>query len=147
MLALELADFPKLNASLNALCTVFLVAGYAAIKARPARVAVHRACMGAAFLVSTVFLGCYLYYHFHHPTTRFTTPGWPKVVYFLILVPHVILATVQVPLILVTLYHALRKQWDEHRRFARITFPIWAYVSVTGVLVYMMLYEWFPPTP
>ena len=104
----------------------------------------HRACMVGACGVSALFLASYLTYHFQVPVTPFKGQGAVRLIYFLLLVPHIILAAVQVPLVLLTLYRAIRGQFDRHRRIARWTLPIWLYVSVTGVLVYMMLYVWFP---
>lgn len=144
---MELSDLPRLNACLNAACAVLLLFGYAFIRRRPPNVRAHAACMLGAFFVSSAFLASYLYYHFHHPTTRFATPGWPKAVYYAILFPHILLATIEVPLILVTLYRAVRGDFVRHRRLARWTLPVWLYVSVTGVLVYLMLYVWFPSAP
>ncbi len=101
--------------------------------------------MIAALCVSTVFLTSYLVYHALHGSTRFTHDGPAKYIYFSILITHVILAAAVVPLVFITFYRALRSQFERHRRIARWTWPIWMYVSVTGVLVYMMLYQWFPP--
>ena len=102
--------------------------------------------MISALIVSLVFLACYLTYHFSvTAVTKFTTPGLPKIIYFSILIPHIILAFVTVPLVIMTVVPALRARFDKHRRIARWTLPIWLYVSVTGVLVYLMLYQWYPP--
>lgn len=100
--------------------------------------------MVAAFLVSTVFLACYLYYHYHHGTTTFTHPGWIRPVYKTILFTHIILAIVIVPMILVTLWRAFSGHFEKHKRLARWTWPIWLYVSVTGVVVYLILYQFYP---
>lgn len=143
---IDLSSFPPLNASLNGASAALLVAGYAAIRAR--KIALHKALMGLAVLTSALFLACYVYYHLNKgAVTRFTTPGLPRIVYLAILIPHTILAVVNVPLVLKTLYHALRGQYERHRRIARFSLPIWLYVSVTGVLVYLMLYVWYPPAP
>ena len=99
--------------------------------------------MTGALVVSAAFLTSYLIYHFHVPSKKFPDLGWIKTVYLLILFPHIILATVMVPMILKTFWHAWRGEWDKHKKIARITFPIWLYVSVTGVVVYLMLYRWF----
>ena len=99
--------------------------------------------MIAAFITSAIFLTSYLIYHFHVPSKKFPDLGWIKTVYFLILFPHILLAIVMVPMILKTFWHAFREEWDQHKKIARITFPIWIYVSFTGVLVYLMLYQWF----
>ena len=103
----------------------------------------HRATMIAAFVTSAVFLGCYLYYHFHVGSVHFRGQGWSRPVYFSILISHTILAAVVVPMILTTLTFALANKFDRHRRFARWTYPIWMYVSITGVIVYLMLYKLF----
>src|SRR4051812_48616821 len=138
------ADLPAVNASLNALSTVFILAGIVSIKSD--RKQLHIAAMTAALVTSTLFLGCYVTYHAHHLSTKFTYPGWPRHVYFPLLISHVILAVVIVPLVIITVIPALRARYDRHRRLAAWTWPIWLYVSVTGVLVYLMLYVWFPAT-
>jgi uncharacterized membrane protein YozB (DUF420 family) len=135
-------DLPPVNATLNALSTLFIVTGLVSIKSD--RKQAHIASMVAALVTSTLFLTCYLIYHFSEPLHRFTYPGWPKAVYFLILFTHLPLAMVVLPMIIVTVVPALRARWDKHRRLAAWTWPIWLYVSVTGVLVYLMLYVWFP---
>lgn len=140
---MTLQEIPALNASLNGLSTMFIVSGLLAIKAD--RKMAHIVCMSAALLTSAVFLTFYLYYHFHVPVTRFTHPGWPKTIYFLILFTHIPLAALTLPLVIFTVIPALRARYDRHRRIARWTMPIWLYVSFTGVLVYLMLYVWYPP--
>lgn len=136
-------DLPAINASLNALATVFLVFGYVFIK-RGRRDA-HRNCMIAAVVTSAVFLACYLTYHFSvTAVTKFQGQGLVRPVYFFILITHIILAIVIVPMVLMTVYRAWKKNWEAHKRLSRWTWPIWMYVSVTGVLVYLMLYQWFP---
>ena len=100
--------------------------------------------MVAALLVSAAFLTSYLIYHYHVPSKKFPELGFIKTIYLTILIPHIILAAAMVPMILKTFWHAYRQEWDKHKKIARITFPIWMYVSVTGVLVYFMLYVWFP---
>ncbi len=100
--------------------------------------------MLAAFSTSIIFLTSYLYYHFHHKVTRFAYPGWPKAIYFTILISHTILAMAVVPLVLTTLWAALTRRWERHRALARWTWPIWMYVSITGVVIYWMLYQWWP---
>ncbi len=137
------ADLPALNASLNALAAILLGAGYRFI--RRGEIAKHRACMIAAFGVSTAFLASYLTYHALYGSTRFTGQGWVRPVYFAMLISHVTLAAAVVPLALVTLRRAFRADFARHRKIARITFPIWMYVSVTGVLVYWVLYQLYPP--
>ncbi len=138
----DLSVLPTVNAGLNGLAGVLLTAGYAAI--RRGRVNVHRACMIAAFVTSVLFLASYLTYHVEVGITPFQGQGLLRWLYFAILIPHVILAAAVAPLALYTLYRALRREFARHRRIARWTLPIWLYVSVTGVLVDMMLYVWFP---
>src|SRR5262245_42819678 len=103
--------------------------------------AAHRACMIAAVVTSSLFLICYLYYHAHVGSVRFPGQGWVRPVYFSILISHTILAAVVVPLVIVTLMRGLRGRFDRHRAIARWTFPIWLYVSITGVVIYVMLYQ------
>lgn len=139
---MDVRDLPALNALLNSISTVLLVLAFVAIKQR--RVVRHQRLMLGATFVSAVFLTSYLVYHEAVGSIPFTHEGIARTVYFAILVPHIILAAVQVPLILAVLTFALRGSFVRHRRFARITWPIWMFVSVTGVLVYLMLYVWFP---
>jgi putative membrane protein len=133
-----IARLPALNAVLNFSSAVFLVAGYLCI--RRGRVQAHRACMGTAFTLSIFFLISYLTYHAHVGNVRFLKQGWIRPVYFGILISHTILAVVIVPLAIRTLYLALKSRFAEHRAWARWTLPIWFYVSVTGVIIYEMLY-------
>jgi putative membrane protein len=140
---LTLRSLPALNASLNALCTVLLVCGYILIRSR--RIQLHRICMIAAFFCSALFLGFYLYFHFHAGVIRFGGQGWIRPVYFTLLVSHTTLAVVIVPLVLITLSRALRERFDRHRAIARWTLPLWLYVSVTGVIVYWLLYVAYTP--
>ncbi|HXH28204.1 MAG TPA: DUF420 domain-containing protein, partial [Candidatus Polarisedimenticolia bacterium] len=128
-----------LNASLNALSALLLVAGYASIRRR--RVAAHRACMLAALASSTLFLLSYVVYHARVGSVPFTGSGWLRPVYFAVLIPHIVLAAAILPLALVTVTRALRGRFERHASLARITLPIWLYVSVTGVIVYLMLYH------
>ena len=130
---------PTLNACLNATAAVAIVTGVLAIRRR--RVAVHRAAMLTAFAVSTAFLVSYLVYHYQAGSKRFEGPGWLRVVYLAILLTHTVLAVAIVPLVVTTLYRALTRQFARHARLARWTFPFWLYVSVTGVVVYWMLYH------
>jgi len=139
---IDYAMLPGINASLNGLSGVFLVIGYLAI--RGGRVRLHRGLMLSAFTTSTLFLISYLTYHFQVGFTPFKGEGAVRIVYFAILIPHVTLAVVVVPMVLVTLHRGLKGRFDKHRPLARWTLPIWLYVSVTGVLVYMMLYVWYP---
>ncbi|UPT74655.1 MAG: DUF420 domain-containing protein [Elusimicrobiota bacterium] len=136
---MELTSFPALNASLNATTSVLLVSGWVLIKKN--RREAHRWTMVAAFLCSALFLACYLYYHFHVGSVRFQKTGWIRPVYFTILLTHTILAVLVLPVILRTLYLAAKERFEEHRRAARWAFPIWLYVSLTGVTVYWMLYR------
>ena len=139
------SDLPIINASLNGLSTVFIVAGIIFIKND--RKQAHIVSMLCALVTSTVFLACYVTYHAlkHGVPTYFTHPGWPKALYYLILFTHIPLAFLTLPLVFMTIIPAFQAIYDKHRRIAKWTFPIWLYVSVTGVLVYMMLYVWFPP--
>jgi uncharacterized membrane protein YozB (DUF420 family) len=132
-------DLPALNASLNAVATVLLTAGWILIK-RKKREA-HRWCMLSAFTVSTAFLASYLVYHFNVGSVPFQKQGAIRTVYLTILLTHIVLAAAIVPMILLTLSRALRARFDQHRRIARWTMPLWWYVSVTGVVIYVMLYR------
>ena len=142
---------PGINASLNGLATVLLTAGFLLIKADPERYRnAHRAVMLSAFSVSVIFLGFYLWHKALKASvgaavnTQFTGEGiWPWI-YYPMLISHVILAMVIVPLIIITLAYAFRGKIQKHQAWARWTFPLWYYVSVTGVLVYFFLYQWFP---
>ncbi|MEM7145458.1 MAG: DUF420 domain-containing protein [Verrucomicrobiota bacterium] len=141
---MTVADLPALNATLNGVCTVFLVAGYVFIKREQKRA--HIVCMVAALVVSAAFLVSYLVYHYHVGSVKFTAQGWVRPVYFVILISHILLAMVLPVLVILTVVPAVRRRFDRHRRVARWTWPVWMYVSVTGVLVYLMLYVWFPPS-
>lgn len=133
---------PHLNALLNTTSGIFLVAGYFFIRRR--RITAHLVCMISAFVVSVAFLISYLIYHYTHLATPFTGQGLVRPVYYTILATHVVLAMVIVPLILVTLTRAARSEFFRHRKIARWTLPLWLYVSVTGVIVYLMLYHFYP---
>jgi putative membrane protein len=137
--------FPALNASLNGLSTLFIVAGLIFIKNEMKQA--HILAMLSALVTSTLFLASYVTYHAIKAgvVTKFTHEGWPKSLYMFILWTHIPLAALTVPLVLVTIIPAFRARYDKHRRLAKITAPVWLYVSVTGVLVYLMLYVWFPP--
>ena len=137
-------DLPAVNAALNALSTLFILAGWVMI--RTERKVAHALCMVSALVTSAAFLACYLVYHFLKAghVTHFTYPGWPKALYFFILGTHTPLAIVALPLLALTVIPAIRQRFDTHKRMARWTLPVWLYVSVTGVLVYFMLYVWFP---
>jgi putative membrane protein len=144
-LTLTFADLPALNACLNATSALFLLLAYRAI--RRLEIDRHRRLMVAAAITSAVFLVSYLTYHARVGSVRFTGQGLVRTVYFAILISHTILAVAVLPLVLRTLYLGLRRQDDKHRRIARWTFPVWLYVSVTGVVVYVMLYRLYPPGP
>jgi uncharacterized membrane protein YozB (DUF420 family) len=139
---MSIAQLPALNALLNGASALLLLTGYFFI--RNHRIQAHRACMTGAFITSTLFLISYLVYHYYHGATRFTGTGWVRPFYFGLLGTHTLLAAVIVPLVLITLSRALRANFRGHRRIARWTFPIWLYVSVTGVMVYVMLYHLYP---
>jgi putative membrane protein len=131
--------FPTINATLNATTALLLVTGRLLIGRK--RIAAHRACMLAAMVTATLFLSTYLYYHAHAGTTRFPGAGWPRTLYLGILLSHTVLAVAVVPMALVTLWRGLKRMDARHRALARWTFPVWLYVSVTGVVVYWMLYR------
>lgn len=130
---------PHLNAFLNASCAVLLVSAYTLIR-RGKKVGHHK-LMISAFAVSLVFFASYLTYHARFGTTRFPHSGWIRAVYLSILLSHTLLAVAVVPLVVITLFFATRKRFSSHRRIARWTFPIWLYVSVTGIVVYVLLYH------
>jgi uncharacterized membrane protein YozB (DUF420 family) len=132
-----------LNASLNGVSAVLLAGGYAAI--RGGKIAVHKTLMITAFVVSSVFLGSYLVYHYRVGHVVFHGQGWIRPVYFVLLTTHTVLAVVIVPMILVTLRRAWLEKFDRHRAIARWTLPLWFYVSVTGVIVYLMVYQIYKP--
>ncbi len=138
---------PLVNAVLNGSAALLLVAGLWAIQA--GRRVLHERLMRAAFLVSAAFLASYLHYHFVVEAERGPTPfrreGWVRGAYLVLLVSHIVLAMVNLPMVLRVLWLAHKERWEQHRRLARWTFPIWLYVSVTGVLVYLCLYVWNPP--
>jgi putative membrane protein len=143
---MNVQGLPAVNASLNAAATILIVSGLIAIKA--GFKSLHRILMMGAIAVSAAFLACYLVYHFNVvAVTKFTYPGWPKILYFAILLTHVPLAILVLPLLALTVIPAVKGRYEVHKRWARITAPVWLYVSVTGVLVYLMLYVWYPPVP
>ena len=133
---------PHLNACLNGTSALLLFTGYTFIRSR--NVVAHRACQIAALVVSLLFLASYLTYHYHHGATRFQGTGLARPIYFTVLTSHTILAMVIVPLVILTFYRAFRGEFSKHRRIARITLPLWLYVSITGVIVYLMLYQIYP---
>ena len=145
---MTLHDLPAVNASLNGLSALLLALGYFFI--RRGDKAAHAKCMIAAFTTSVIFLACYLTYHiglyyfYHQPVTRFLKPAWFRPIYLTILLTHTVLAVVIVPLILRTLFLAAKKRFEAHKKVARWTWPLWMYVSVTGVVVYLLLYQIFP---
>ena len=136
---MSVTDLPAVNATLNALSGILLLIAYTHIRAR--RIQQHRRFMIAAFATSSLFLVCYLVYHAQVGSVPFTRQGFVRPLYFTILITHVTLAATVVPLALVTLSRGLKAQYPQHRRIARWTFPVWMYVSVTGVLVYVLLYQ------
>lgn len=137
---------PAINASLNALSGVFLVIAYTHIRASPRRIRQHKRFMLAACITSLLFLVCYVTNHYlrHGVVTRFTGTGAIRPVYFTLLISHTILAIAILPLAIISVVNGLKMRVPQHRRVARWTFPLWLYVSVTGVLVYFFLYHWFP---
>lgn len=135
----DLAALPALNASLNATSAVLLTAGWVAIRRR--RVALHRACMLGACVVSALFLVSYVGYHYAAGSRPFTGQGWIRWLYFPLLVSHIVLAAAMVPFVLTTAYRALEGDFVRHVRIARRTLPVWLYVSLTGVIVYLLLYR------
>lgn len=136
---MEIADLPALNATLNAIAAVFLVAGYILIR-RGHRI-LHKRCMLGALTTSALFLVSYVIYHLNIGSRPFQGQGVVRVVYFTILITHVVLAATVLPLALTTTARGLMEQYDRHVRIARWTLPVWLYVSVTGVVVYLMLYQ------
>ena len=136
---MELSILPAVNASLNAATAFFLVSGYILIRNKA--VAAHKRVMLSACLTSALFLVSYLYYHAHHGMTRFQGQGFIRTVYFTILISHTILAVIIVPLVIITLVFALKGNFVRHKAIARVTLPLWLYVSITGVLVYWILYK------
>ncbi len=139
---MTLSDLPPINAGLNSLSTIFLTLGYIFIRQK--KIASHRNCMIAAFCTSTIFLICYLVYHYYAGRTTFKDPQWFRPIYLTILLTHTVLAVVIVPMILMTLNRAIKARYELHKKIARWTWPLWMYVSVTGVLIYFLLYQIFP---
>ena len=136
---------PTLNAILNATSGILIIIGYVMI--RRGKINAHRACMIGAVTTSIIFLISYLIYHFNVGATKFAGTGWSRPFYFTVLISHTILAVVLAPVVVVTLRRALKGDFKRHQKIARWTFPMWVYVSITGVLVYFMLYHWFPSRP
>jgi uncharacterized membrane protein YozB (DUF420 family) len=141
---LALADLPALNAVLNATSAILLSAGYGFIRRR--QITAHKRCMLTACATSALFLMSYLTYHYHMGSMPFRGQGWVRPLYLAILISHSVLAATVVPLVIVTLFRAWKADFRKHARLARWTLPIWLYVSVTGVIVYVMLYQLFPPS-
>ena len=139
---LALTDLPTVNAVLNTTSAVLLIAGYRFIRRR--RITAHQRCMLAACTTSALFLLSYVTYHYHIGSMPFRGQGWVRPLYFTILISHTILAVVIVPLVLITLFRAWKKDFINHARIAKWTLPIWLYVSITGVVIYAMLYHLFP---
>jgi uncharacterized membrane protein YozB (DUF420 family) len=139
-----MTDLPTLNAALNATSAILLTAGYRFIRRR--QITAHQRCMLAACGTSTLFLLSYLTYHYYVGSMPFRGQGWGRALYFTILISHTILAAAIVPLVLITLFRAWKADFVRHARLARWTWPIWMYVSVTGVIIYVMLYQLFPPS-
>ena len=137
----QYAIFPVINATLNGTSAVLLLVGHTFIKR--GRMAAHRAVMISAVVTSSLFLTSYLYYHYHVGSVRFQGQGWSRPVYYSILISHTLLAIAIVPLVIITLIRALRERFDRHAAIARWTYPLWLYVSVTGVVIYFMLYHLF----
>jgi uncharacterized membrane protein YozB (DUF420 family) len=136
---MAVSDLPAVNATLNALSGVLLLIGYVLIRSGHRQQ--HRACMIAAFAISALFLVCYVVYHAQVGSVRFTRQGFVRPVYFTVLITHVILAAAVLPLAIVTLSRGLKARYQRHRAIARWTLPIWLYVSISGVLVYVLLYQ------
>ena len=141
---LALTDLPAVNAALNATSAVLLVSGYRFIRRR--QVTAHQRCMIAACVTSSLFLLSYLVYHYNIGSMPFRGQGWVRSLYFTILISHTILAVVILPMVVVTLFRAWKADFVKHARLARWTLPVWLYVSVTGVIIYCMLYQLFPPS-
>lgn len=148
---MSITDLPAINAALNGTCTVLLLSGFYCIKS--GRKVAHRNCMIAALVCSALFLACYLYYHFQmqklhgRAHTSFREPAGFRPYYLAILVTHLIGAIAILPMVLVTVVRAFRERFDQHKRIARWTLPVWLYVSATGVLIYFLLYQIFPQPP
>ncbi|HEX4341992.1 MAG TPA: DUF420 domain-containing protein [Verrucomicrobiae bacterium] len=145
---MTIMDLPVVNATLNGLSAIFLAIGFICIKRK--NIKGHMTCMIAAFVTSTIFLGCYLTYHgylawvLHRGPTRFLNPPSWRPIYLTILLTHTVLAVIIVPMVFMTLSRAMKKRFELHKKIARWTWPIWMYVSVTGVIIYLMLYQIFP---
>ncbi len=148
---MQLQDLPLINAILNSCSALLLLAGYVAIKRDQKER--HKRCMVSALITSALFLTCYVIYHvgmqrvYGSAHTRFVDPAWFRPWYLALLASHLLLAIAIVPMVLMTVYHAIRGNFEKHRKIARWTWPCWMYVSVTGVVIYLLLYRIFPQTP
>lgn len=148
---MQLQDLPLINAILNSCSALLLLAGYVAIKRDQKER--HKRCMVSALITSTLFLTCYVIYHvgmqrvYGSAHTRFVDPAWFRPWYLALLASHLLLAITIVPMVLMTVYHAIRGNFEKHRKIARWTWPFWMYVSITGVVIYLLLYRIFPQTP
>ncbi|MFO8029044.1 MAG: DUF420 domain-containing protein [Cyclonatronaceae bacterium] len=136
---IAITDLPLLNAILNSIATIFLLTGFYFIRKK--NVEAHMRMMWSAFIVSALFIISYLIFHYHVGSVGYDGTGWIRPIYFVILLSHIVLAIVNLPMILLTMYRAIRKDYARHRKIARWTWPIWMYVSVTGVVVYLFM-EW-----
>ena len=139
---MNLGDIPLLNACLNSCSFISLICGY--VQIRKGNQVGHQKSMIAALIFSAAFLAFYLYYHFHAGRTTFVEPSWFRPYYLVILVTHTILAMLIVPMVITTVWFAIQKKFEQHKRLARVTLPIWLYVSFTGVVIYFLLYVIFP---
>ena len=148
---MQLQDLPLINAILNSCSALLLLAGYVAIKRDQKER--HKRCMVSALITSTLFLTCYVIYHvgmqrvYGSAHTRFVDPAWFRPWYLALLASHLLLAIAIVPMVLMTVYQAIRGNFEKHRKIARWTWPCWMYVSITGVVIYLLLYRIFPQTP
>lgn len=138
----SVSDLPLLNALLNTTSAVLLVIGHQ--KMKKGNIPAHKKLMIAVFITSTMFLTSYLIYHYVHGSQPFQGQGWIRPVYFTILLTHTVCATAIVPLAIITLRRGLKREDDRHARIARWTYPVWLYVSITGVLIYLLLYQFYP---
>ncbi|RLA65285.1 MAG: DUF420 domain-containing protein [Epsilonproteobacteria bacterium] len=138
---IDISNLPGINATLNSCSAICLVFGFWAIKNK--KVEIHKKFMVSSFVFSAIFLSSYLYYHYQVGHTVFPGSGLIKTIYLIILIPHIVLAAVMVPMILATFYFALKGNFSAHKKIAKWTFPIWMYVSFSGILIYFMIYKWF----
>lgn len=145
MLSIPVSSLPRLNACLNAASALFAITGYSFIRRR--KILPHKICMLSAVACSTVFLASYVYFHLKAGVIYFQGRGWARPAYFTLLTTHTILAVAIVPLVLITLYFALRSRFASHKAIARWTLPIWLYVSITGVVIYWLLYVIYAAPP